>query len=209
MGKRGPAPKDEASVSSQVLSIRVRPDTREALQAAATANKRTLSQEIQTRLRRSLATDEDIKNAFGSRRNFRLMQLIALAIEGLYRDGDTDWVDDPILLRQAEQIVATLFHSLPGYSVEPTFSVDPISRALAHPSVGATKMAAAIDAIQRADPDLPVNQGTRGEHLARYMKAEIDVLDRVKVYRGTAADLRRIADEMDAEKPVRKRSKKK
>ena len=60
MAKAGRKPKGEYSGKSAVFSTRIRPDTRDALWQAAKASGRTLSQEVEFRLRRSIDEDGEL-----------------------------------------------------------------------------------------------------------------------------------------------------
>src|SRR3954469_10224641 len=116
MGKRGPAPKGDYEGKSQVLSTRIRPDTRAMLVEAAAASGRSLSQEIEHRLRRGFDSEQMIKASFGSRRNYRLMQLVALSTQVAIdpgpdfrnADAETDWLDDPTSFEMARRMILGL-----------------------------------------------------------------------------------------------------
>jgi hypothetical protein len=56
------------------LVHRIRPDLRKSLERAAKASGRSLSQEVEHRLRRSFVEDDKIADAFGDRRTYRLMR---------------------------------------------------------------------------------------------------------------------------------------
>jgi hypothetical protein len=197
MGKRGPAPRGEYAGKSQVLSTRIRPDTRKFLTDAAAASGRSLSQEIEHRLRRSFIEDDKITSTFGNRRNYRLMQVIAITVGELYRKDDPtgaerDWLDDPVLFQQAEAAVTALLSSLrppPSNSAAPSTAApsnDWVGETLRSPVVGLQKMALTFDAIQNADPALPLDRGSRRQHLAALMKGDLgDLADRVNVVRLT------------------------
>ena len=63
MGKRGPQPKGEYGgkiARTAVLSTRLQPDTRARLSEAAKANKRSLSQELENRLRGSFIEEDKV-----------------------------------------------------------------------------------------------------------------------------------------------------
>ena len=62
MGRRGPLPKPDAA---EVFSIRLRPDVRKHLEEAlAKRNGKSISEEIDRRLRRSFSADDDITKRF-------------------------------------------------------------------------------------------------------------------------------------------------
>ena len=92
MGRRpGPKPRGEFEDKSKVFTTRIRADTREWLEQSAKANKLSLSQQVERLLRRAWDEDRYIEKAFGSRRNFALMRLIAATAEtiGSRRRGTT------------------------------------------------------------------------------------------------------------------------
>jgi hypothetical protein len=101
MGK-GPRPKGEYAGKSSVFSTRIRPDLRKSLERAAKASGRSLSQEVEHRLRRSFVEDDKIADAFGDRRTYRLMRLMSDAIHLSRQDqNDENWLDDPFRFRVA------------------------------------------------------------------------------------------------------------
>lgn len=93
MGKRGPAPKGEFTGNSAVLSIRIRPDTRAGIEAASKKSGRSMSQECQARLQRSLDADQKIADDFGSRRNYRVWRILSDLLA--QSRVDQDWLDNP------------------------------------------------------------------------------------------------------------------
>src|SRR5436190_20191158 len=101
MGK-GPRPKGEYAGKSSVFSTRIRPDLRKNLERAAKASGRSLSQEVEHRLRRSFVEDEKVAEAFGDRRTYRLMRLMSDAIQlSQNEENDGHWLDDPFRFRIA------------------------------------------------------------------------------------------------------------
>jgi hypothetical protein len=86
----GRKPKGEFAGKSATITTRIRPDTRAALEAAADASKRSLSQEVEYRLRRSLD-----KPAKAQRRNQALAYLITLLAEEIEKGTGKSWLDDP------------------------------------------------------------------------------------------------------------------
>lgn len=99
MGK-GPRPKGEYAGKSSVFSTRIRPDLRKSLERATKTSGRSLSQEVEHRLRRSFVEDDKIADAFGDRRTYRVMRLMSDAIY-LSQKNDENWLDDPFRFRVA------------------------------------------------------------------------------------------------------------
>lgn len=72
MGKRGPAPRGEYGGKigrTAVLSTRLQPDTRVRLSVAAKSNGRSLSQELEHRLRGSFIEEDKVVDFYGSQSN--------------------------------------------------------------------------------------------------------------------------------------------
>lgn len=115
MGKRGPKPRARASV---VLSTRIGADTRKAIESAAKRSGRTLSAEIEFRLRRSFDEDESLTDRFGGRRTYALLRLVGEAIKAtgslsFFKEHrkiaqDDDWLLDPYTYDQATKSVETV-----------------------------------------------------------------------------------------------------
>src|SRR5665213_3311745 len=103
MGKRGPSPQGEYSGKSKVFSTRIRADLRSSLDAAAKVSGRSLSQEVEHRLRRTFVDEDRSENAFGSRRNYLLMRMAATALQSAQnpQNPKAEWLDDPVAFDQA------------------------------------------------------------------------------------------------------------
>ena len=106
----GRKPKGEFAGKSATITTRIRPDTRSALEAAADAHGRSLSQEVEFRLRASLR-----KPTSEQRRNQALAHAVTLLVEVIEQDTGRSWLDDPftgLALRHAVQLVAYHFASM-------------------------------------------------------------------------------------------------
>ena len=109
MGKRGPQPKGEYGGKvdrTAVFSTRLRPDTRGRLLAAAKASGRSLSQELEHRLRSTFSEDDlDIK-LYGTGQNAAVVNLIGATIHSvstrnLGRTNDwlkEQWLFDDVMM---------------------------------------------------------------------------------------------------------------
>lgn len=93
MGKRGPAPKGEYADKTAVLSTRITRELRLNLEKSSRKSRRSLSSEIEYRLRRSYEEDESITDRFGSREAYALLRLIGLSAE-LSGGSGSDWLHD-------------------------------------------------------------------------------------------------------------------
>lgn len=170
-GKRrtGPAPKGAYAGKSMVLSTRITPETRAALVGAKTKSGRSLSQEIEHRLRRSFDRDERWIEIFGSRQNYAVLRLIAAAMDTVNptRSGSS-WRDDPFAFDQMIIAVNAVLAALrpPGDpsaervaeaagSGGPT---DPYTRAKQSylPLQGALRAEDLLQRIKETDPALPI-----------------------------------------------------
>jgi hypothetical protein len=181
MGKRGPAPKGEFEGKSRVFSTRIREDTRSALEDAARKSGRSLSQEIESRLQRTFTEDRTIDAAFGSRRNYALMVMLANVInwtENQTSSAKADWVDDPYSFDLVVRgINALLEHFKPPGPIPQTIGA-------------ATEI---LYDVQTADLSLALNAGTRRQHRAKMLRADMgDLADRPRLFGGSAAETRAI-----------------
>ena len=86
----GRKPKGEFAGKSATITTRIQPRTRAVLQAAAGASGRSLSQEVEFRLRASLQ-----RTTKAQRRNRALAFLITVAVESIEEQTGRSWLDDP------------------------------------------------------------------------------------------------------------------
>src|SRR4051794_10460816 len=99
MGKRGPAPKGEYGHKTAVFSTRLQRDTRARLAATAKASGRSLSQELEHRLRRTFVDDDKAIDFFGSVQNAAICKLLGMTIAATgttwLKKTEDGWVSDP------------------------------------------------------------------------------------------------------------------
>jgi hypothetical protein len=177
---KGPVPRGEYAGKSSVFSTRIRPDLRQKLEQAAKKSGRSLSQEIEHRLRRTVVEDEKISEMFGDRRTFLLMQMMAMAIRF---KGDDDrpgeWLDNP---EDFEIAIAAALSVLEA--VRPP---GPVHRNNPFLAAATRWKAAAIsfdiwNEIKKADPALPITRGTRKDHWNAMAKADLgEIANRVRL----------------------------
>jgi TraY domain len=210
MATRGPAPRGEYAGKSQVLSTRIRPDTRAKLTASKKRSGRSLSQEIEFRLRRTFQHDDRAADMFGSLRNFRLMQMVGIAMATAYNPDQpgADWLDDPVTFDIAVQTMLDLLIGLrppgdkPASLMQGSAVIDTEAWTRA---VAMNHAARVLKSVQEADPSLPLN-ASRREHLAALIKVDLGaVVDRPTIVKGTAEDHRKQAAELEK---IEKRSAK-
>jgi hypothetical protein len=99
MGKRGPKPKGEyghKADRSAVVSARFQKDTLAALRRAVKASGRSLSQEVEHRLRQTFNEEDKETALFGDTRTAAILRLIGVSIQAtsaaLHPDGE--WLDE-------------------------------------------------------------------------------------------------------------------
>ena len=177
---KGPVPRGEYAGKSTVFSTRIRPDLRQKLEQAAKKSRRSLSQEIEHRLRRSFVEDEKISEMFGDRRTFLLMQMMAMAIRFKGDDGPPgEWLQNP---DDFEIAIAAALSVLEA--IRPPVPVDSDNPFIA---LWVTTKAEGIsfdiwNEIKKANPALPLNRGTRADHWNAMAKADLsDIADRVRL----------------------------
>lgn len=121
MGERGPKANQEFGDQRAVLSTRITQETRDALEAAATASGRPLSREVEHRLRRSFDTDT-IVETLGGPQLYAMLRLVsaAMLMAGTGRVNaarrkalqKTDWLNDPDAYAEAVKATLQVLHAL-------------------------------------------------------------------------------------------------
>ena len=130
---RGRKPKGEYAEKGVTLSTRIRSDTRAALEEAAKASGRSLSQECEHRLRRSFDEDEALIDRLGGRQLYAMFRMIAAAMEltvmqwqqfSSAKDERFDWIADPFGYDQAMKAAISVMDRLrpPGDPTMPAMS---------------------------------------------------------------------------------------
>lgn len=195
MGKRGPKAESPATA---ILSTRIWPETRAALEAAAAENGRPLSREVEDRLRRSFEEDRSIVEQLGGRKVFALMRFVAAALipvgETTYfmkhlRDGsDGAWLSDPYAFDQAVKAVNEVleerrpagdptippyFASSPEHDADFEKTLAAIRKALK--SIGADAAQKIISEVRAADPLVvpPLGKESKRQALARRIATDL------------------------------------
>ena len=185
MGKRGPQPKGEYGgkiARTAVLSTRLQPDTRARLSKAAKASGRSLSQELEHRLRGSFIEEDRVVDFYGCESNAAILKVIGTVIqstctswrvktaEGWVPDVHKDpgeWLRDPKLFDQAlTAIVHTLMWFKPSGGRDEQF--------LFYHSTAER----IVDEIRSADPSLPITKGSTRQHAMAKLKDKLGDLAR-------------------------------
>ncbi len=212
MAKRGRKPKGEYAGKTKVFSTRLRPDTKAALVAAAAKNGRSLSQEVEHRLRRSFDEDRDLFERFGGRQNYALLRLIGSCLDMSYNPTKpaATWRDDVYAF---DQTLATITSVLGTFRPEGDSDLgDPLSNA-AGALQGTQNAVYKILEMKAAKKILAITRDGKIDVLAA-IKNDLGELsqriDEVRFYYGNAEGIRALADKMEsAEKPKTKRGRKK
>lgn len=172
MGKRGPQPKGEYGGTrerSAVLSMRLRPETRLRLEAAAKESKRSVSQEVEHRLRRTFGEDDDDIKRYGSKQNAAVINLIGATIRSA-SDRDSpkrkrDWLKEQWLF---DDVMAAIWHVLLWFRPGGDSGLRQITM-----SSGTARADQLIDEIRLADPRLPTAKGSVRQHTLARLKEKL------------------------------------
>lgn len=188
MAKRGRPPKGPYPGRTVVFSTRIRPDTRERLEAAARTAGRSLSQELEHRLRRTLIEDDRVIDFFGDPQTAAIVKLIGLVIQSVNRvkgrpTGALPWTEEPHLFDQAVKAVAGVLELFrpPGEVVDPfaDFGGDKLGRVAA---------LGLIEDVQLADLTVPIAQRSTRQHALAVLRESLgELADRPQPY-GFSAD---------------------
>lgn len=102
--RRGPAPKGDYADKAATLSTRITRDLRVWLEEAKIKSGRSLSDEIENRLRQSFVEEQRMIDRFGSERTARVLQVVASVLQLHGRNPEnpkTEWLDDPLAFENA------------------------------------------------------------------------------------------------------------
>ncbi len=162
-----------------MLSTRLQPDTRTRLSAAAKANKRSLSQELEHRLRGSFIDEDKVVDFYGSQSNAAIVKLLGAVIQStcaswlvktddgwvpdLKKDPE-EWLRDPKLF---DEVLTAIVHALmwfkPGGGAEQFFFYHSTAERI-------------MDEIRSADPSLPMTKGSTRQHAMARLKDKLGEL---------------------------------
>jgi hypothetical protein len=110
MPKRGRPPKDEASRKSEPVSIRLTPELRNRLEAERTSAdpQRTLSQEIELRIRESFDLDKSIKELLGGADHYWFMRFVAQQLIIMEHQTGRKFLKDRFTFDQVKDSINTI-----------------------------------------------------------------------------------------------------
>lgn len=202
MGKRGPAPKGEYSSQTAVLSTRITPELRARLEAEVKKSRKTLSREIEHRLRRSFIEDDKISEAFGSRQNYALMRMISMLIETIHFPAYSvkDWREDPDQYDQVIKKINGVFEALrpPGKARELT----EYEKTIADASYSQAPLVL-ISNLQSVDAAIPLSAPRRLQ-IASLLKGDLgEMIERPKLFFGNADQIRERIEQLEQEEAKR------
>jgi hypothetical protein len=148
--KRGRAPKGEYAGKTSVVSFRFTPATKAALKKAAAISGRSVSQEAEYRLHRSLSASP----------TQALMGLVSDAIDGLKNldRPNATWTDDPYLFVMALQAASTALELF-----RPAEPMSPEASEMLGSRQGMFALFSTLRDVQLADyaPDTPYGRALR------------------------------------------------
>jgi hypothetical protein len=172
MGKRGPQPKGEYGGTvdrTAVFSARLRPETRNQLVIAAKASGRSLSQEMEHRLRRTFTEDENEITRYGNKQNAAVVNLIGAAIRSASdvtsAKRQHDWLKEQWLF---DDVMHAIRHVLLWFRPDGDSGLREI--------IGGSAIARAdqlIDEIRAADPALPIAKRSARQHTLARLKEKL------------------------------------
>jgi hypothetical protein len=170
---KGPTPRGEYAGKSSVFSTRIRPDLRKKLEQGAKQSGRSLSQEVEHRLRRSFVEDEKISDTFGDRRTFLIMKMIAMGINlpRMREEANVSWLDDPYYFDLSIGTALSILEAIRPKG-EITAPENDIVRLVAYARAEGTAQNLWGNVL-RADPALPITAGSNLEHWFAMAKADL------------------------------------
>jgi hypothetical protein len=172
MGK-GPRPKGEYAGKSSVFSTRIRPDLRKSLERAAKSSGRSLSQEVEHRLRRSFVEDDKIADAFGDRRTYRLMRMMSDAIQlSQKEENDENWLDDPFRFRVALAAMRSVIEAIEP----PTPSLGEVEDTefqIMTDNLGEAIAGKLWFGVNQAKDSIELGSGSRADHINSIARSDI------------------------------------
>jgi len=179
MGKRGPHPKGEYGRKirrTAVLSTRLQPDTRARLLEAAKADGRSLSQELEHRLRRTFIEDDKTIDFYGTEQNAAIMKLIGTTImfttTRISTAGKNDWLKKQFLF---DDVMAAIQHVLLWFRPGGDSGRQEIKL-----SSGTDRAQQLINEVRAADPALPITKRSSRQHAMATLKDKLGDLVTVR-----------------------------
>jgi hypothetical protein len=174
MGKRGPQPKGEYGRKGDrtaVLSTRLQHDTRKRLVAATQASGRSLSQELEHRLRRTFVEDDKAVEFYGNEQTAAIVKLIGAVIQSTARTisprsrKQYEWLKHQFVF---DNVMMAIRHVLLWFRPGGDGGLQEITLGSATDQVNQL-----IDEIRSADPSLPIAAGSMRQHAMAMLKDKL------------------------------------
>ena len=174
MGKRGPQPKGEYGRKGDrtaVLSTRLQPDTRRRLLAASQASGRSLSQELEHRLRRSFIEDDKAVEFYGSGQTAAILKLVGAVIQSTSTTisprsrKQYEWLKDQFVF---DNVMMAIRHVLLWFRPGGDSGLQEITLGSATDRVDQL-----MKEIRSADPSLPITHGSSRQHAMAMLKDKL------------------------------------
>jgi hypothetical protein len=188
---RGQPPRGPYAGKSSVIAWRVRPETRAEIERAAKASGRSMSQEVEDRLKGSFAEDKEINDRFGSERSYAVMRLMAATIVAIRPAGagSADWLNDPVLFDRAVEGIAAVLAQIRPKGRRPSKK----SRWKTGGLLGEVAANDLLREVQAAAPAYSSYQSAHQKILTKLKRALGEVADRAEPFGLTAEENRRMA----------------
>jgi hypothetical protein len=152
-----------------VFSTRLRPETRTRLIAAAKASGRSLSQELEHRLRRTFSEDDSDVRLYGNEQNAAVVNLIGATIKSASTRGSPtskhDWLKEQWLF---DDVMDAIRHVLLWFRPGGDSGLRQITVGSATERVDQL-----IDEIRASDPALPITRGSARQHAMARLKEKL------------------------------------
>ena len=114
--KRGRKPQGPYADKSSVLTTRITTELREKLDRARKQHPefRSLSQEVEHRLRRSFNEDEPIKELFGSKEAYAIARLVTFILDAVEGQTQRHWAENAFTVQTAGHAIAYVLAEFKG-----------------------------------------------------------------------------------------------
>lgn len=172
MGKRGPQPKGEYGGKrdrTAVLSTRLRPETRNRLVAAAKTSGRSLSQELEHRLRWTFSEDDLGVKLYGTEQNAAVVNLIGATIQSVSTRNSVgrkhEWLKEQWLF---DDVMTAIRHVLLWFRPGGDSGLRQITF-----GSGTDRADRLINEIRSSDPSLPITKGSARQHTMARLKEKL------------------------------------
>jgi hypothetical protein len=177
VGKRGPHAKGEYGRHvrrTAVFATRIQPDTRARLVSAATASGRSLSQEMEHRLRRTFIDDDKVIEFYGNDETAAVVKLIGAVIQSTATtispntNRKYEWLKDQFVF---DNVMMAIRHALLWFRPGGDSGLREITLGTA-----TTQIDQLINEIRAADPSLPITARSSRQHAMAILKDKLGSL---------------------------------